>query len=103
MADMMTQDNTAPSLFGAVAISALVGVAAGMLLAPKSGRATRDDLIRKVREVQARSLSKVTETKDDVVEMTQDAATEARSQVEDATAKVDMQTPTRSRTRQAPS
>lgn len=102
MAHSMTNDTTASSLFGAVAVSAIIGMAAGFLLAPKSGRETRDDLVRKMRETQARTRNRTTEMKDELTTTAEDVAAEARSQVEDATTKIELQAPTRSRTRQAP-
>jgi gas vesicle protein len=82
------------ALFGFAAMAALLGATAALLLAPRSGKDTRDDLMRKVREAQERSRQRLAQntaqktTQDipvikDTVTDSPDVVADARSQVED--------------------
>lgn len=51
--------------FGLV-LGAAVGVAAGMLLAPKSGKETRDDIVAKATEAQEKTQELMEQTRDRV-------------------------------------
>ncbi len=82
---------------GVAAIAAVVGVAAALLLAPRSGKDTRSALKRKIHDAQARAKQKAADMKTKTVDTVdeartkaeeaavdaKDAVTEARSQVED--------------------
>lgn len=109
MSHAMAHKSAGTGVVGVAAMAALVGAAAALLFAPKSGRETRGDIRRRMMEAQERTKQKTSEMKDaagDKVDMmrgkaeetaadVKDAATEARSQVEDAT----IETRPRSRSR----
>lgn len=102
MAHAMAHYDNPSALFGIAALSALVGAAAGMMLAPKSGKQTRNDIMLKMHEARQRSRQQATEMKEaatdkiDAMRATtneaiadkaadvKDTVAEARSQVEDA-------------------
>jgi len=93
-------------MVGAVTIAALAGVAAGVLLAPRKGSETRQQIKDRIERAKQRSEERLAETKtkaqqgvdklahkaDDIQDDVSDAVTEARSQVEDAATEVKTRT-----------
>lgn len=102
--------NAGAGIVGVAAMAALVGAAAALLLAPKSGRETRSDIKQKMHDAQERSKNKATEMKNVAVEKTDelrgkaeetaqtiaDEAADARAQIDDIAAET---TPRTARTR----
>jgi gas vesicle protein len=107
----MTHKSAGTGAVGVAAMAALVGAAAALLFAPKSGTETRNDIKRKMQEAQDRSKQKMDTMKSKVATKTEDIkdtsvqkldevrgqaedtatsatdiVTEARSQIEDAAA-----------------
>ncbi len=85
------------NLASVATVAAVVGVAAGLLLAPRKGSETRDKIKLKMQEAKQKSIATVDTAKDkaqdtvdkvkvktnESTETAKDAVTEARSQVED--------------------
>lgn len=94
----LAHKSTAQTMFGVAVLAGMAGALAALLIAPKSGRETRDEIRRKMNEAQERSRQRTADMKAaasdkaeelrDKTEQTaadiKDAAAEARDQVEDA-------------------
>lgn len=91
---------TGAGIIGVAAMAALVGAAAALLFAPRTGQETRQGIRRKMHEAQERSKQKAQSMKDSAVDTVDglrdraedtaqdiaDQATEARARVDDIAA-----------------